>query len=954
MLPERAGAVYSISVMLRPGALLALAPLTLLLGCPDDPTPPVTESWALAASALPEALLAVGGTSSKDVWVVGADKGTGPIVLRFDGAAWSRLETGERANLWWVHAIPGGPVFLGGAHSTILRYADGRFERMPTPGLSRHIVFGLWGAAANDVYAVGSVGSRNGFVWHWDGAAWTPVELPTNLFTDAGGNTPGFFKVWGDGKGTVWVVGEHGTVLRSKDRGPFELVPSGRDTTIFTVGGTAERVVFVGGSGGQPALFELGSSGALEPVSVSDTTLLQGTTVTADGRAFACGASGAVYQRSEAGWSQQDLALTLGVQSLHAMWAAPDGGVWAVGGNVLGAGLDKGVIVRLASAAIPTYVAPPPPTPPSTECPAAAVDPKPDGSIARRWSEQLLNAIRRDIPRPGVHARNLFHVSVAMYDAWASFDADADGYLYTDKHTAADVAAARQEAISYASYRVLMHRYNEKRAIGWQVSQDCFGDFMTKLGYDPADTTATGDTPRAIGNRIAQRIIDARADDGANEGANYADTTGYMAKNAPLKVDEGGNQLVDPSVWQELILAEAETQNGLPIGAGVQGYIGSSWGKVAPFAMTRSAPDALYHDPGPAPVFGPAMTAWVVDVIGKHARLDPTLTSTIDISPGAYGNNPIGTNAGRGHPTNPSTGRPYAPNVVKLGDFARVLAEYWADGPKSETPPGHWYKIANDVSDDLTELKLGGSGPALDRLEWDVKIYLAVTGATHDAAITAWEVKRRFLAARPISVIRYKATLGQSSDPSLPSYHADGLPLVPGLIELITEASSRRGERHAHLQKYRGQVAVRSWRGEPGNRKVEYGGVGWIRGAEWMPYQRRSFVTPAFPGFISGHSTFSRAAAEVLTRFTGSPYFPGGLGEFTARRNAYLVFETGPSADLTLQWGTFYDAADQAGQSRLWGGIHIEPDDLVGRRLGGDVGVAAFTKAVTYFDGTAR
>jgi hypothetical protein len=108
-------------------------------------------------------------------------------------------------------------------------------------------------------------------------------------------------------------------------------------------------------------------------------------------------------------------------------------------------------------------------------------------------------------------------------------------------------------------------------------------------------------------------------------------------------------------------------------------------------------------------------------------------------------------------------------------------------------------------------------------------------------------------------------------------------------------------------------------------------------------------VTPAFPGFVSGHSTFSRAAAEVLTELTGSPYFPGGMGEFVARANAYLVFEEGPSVDVRLQWATYYDAADQAGQSRIYGGIHINPDDFGGRVIGSEVGLAAVERARTFY-----
>src|SRR5260370_26491650 len=54
-------------------------------------------------------------------------------------------------------------------------------------------------------------------------------------------------------------------------------------------------------------------------------------------------------------------------------------------------------------------------------------------SVARRWDEALLDAIRRALPNPPVHARNLFHLSVAMWDAWAAYDATASGYVFKEK-----------------------------------------------------------------------------------------------------------------------------------------------------------------------------------------------------------------------------------------------------------------------------------------------------------------------------------------------------------------------------------------------------------------------------------------------------------------------------------------------------------------------------------------
>ena len=49
-------------------------------------------------------------------------------------------------------------------------------------------------------------------------------------------------------------------------------------------------------------------------------------------------------------------------------------------------------------------------------------------SVARKWNEVILQSIRNDLARPTVHARNLFHISAAMYDAWSVFDDDSETY----------------------------------------------------------------------------------------------------------------------------------------------------------------------------------------------------------------------------------------------------------------------------------------------------------------------------------------------------------------------------------------------------------------------------------------------------------------------------------------------------------------------------------------------
>ncbi|MGZ6265498.1 MAG: vanadium-dependent haloperoxidase [Candidatus Limnocylindrales bacterium] len=588
-----------------------------------------------------------------------------------------------------------------------------------------------------------------------------------------------------------------------------------------------------------------------------------------------------------------------------------------------------------------------------TPTPKPPIAAHPQWSVARAWDEALLDAIRRALPNPPVHARNLFHTSVAMWDAWAAYDPQASGYLVKEKDTAPDVAAARNEAISYAAYRVLTARFI--KAVGADKSLSEFDDLMDSLHYPLTVTTTEGTSPAAVGNRIAAAVLAYGLNDGSNQAGGYADPS-YKPVNSPLVVNQAGTQMTDPNRWQPLQIEHMISQNGIPVTNGVQQNVGPQWGGVKSFGLPAMSGKIPPMYPGNPPQLGDPATDQqfkdqVVEVIRDSSLLDPASPATIDISPGARGNNTLGTNDGHGHATNPATGKPYPPDVVNEGDFGRVMAEFWADGPNSETPPGHWNVLANLASDEMDpNLKVGGQGPVVDRLQWDVKLYLALNGAVHDAAIAAWGAKGYYDGARPISWIRYMGGLGQSSDPSLPSYDKNGLPLVPGLIELITKETTAPGQRHAALAGHEGQIAVYAWAGNPKDPKTQVGGVKWILAVNWVPYQLPTFVTPSFPGYYSGHSTFSRAGAEVLTAFTGSQYFPGGVSGYTIKAGS-LKFEAGPATDIRLEWATYYDAADQAGQSRLWGGIHVQVDDFTGRMMGSQCGKDAWTLAQQYYSG---
>jgi len=584
-------------------------------------------------------------------------------------------------------------------------------------------------------------------------------------------------------------------------------------------------------------------------------------------------------------------------------------------------------------------------------------------SIARIWNERALAAIRVDTPHPPAQARNLFSLSVCMYDAWAAYDTNgAVGYVYRGKHTADDVAAARREAVSYAAYRILLQRHFYSKTATTTLAAD--HTQMAALGYDTNNISRDLATPAGVGNSIYDAVSAWFINDGARQTNGtqlvpYPDypagSGGYVYINPPLAtgragIDDGfGNTVSNINRWQRLQVINAEDQNGFPQGP-IQNYLGAQWLGVRPFALARTDATQPWIDPGPPPFFGGATHAEFVSNVVAVLRFSSELTTndnvTLDISPASFGNNSLGTNDGQGRPLNPATGLPYAPNVVLRGDYTRALTEFWADGPTSETPPGHWNVIANDIADHpLTVKKIGGIGPTVDDLEWDVKVYFALNAAAHDAACAAWGVKRYYDAWRPLSAIRYLGGLGQSSEPASPSYHTNGLPLIPNLIELVSTSTVASG-RHADLTP--GKIAVFSWAGETPQRTTP-NGVKWLHADTWTTYQRTNFVTPAFPGYISGHSTFSRSIAELLTAITGSQFFPGGLGSYTI---ANLLNEQGPSQPVTLQWATYFDAADQVGLSRIWGGIHPPADDFAGRRVGATCGQGVWTLARKYFDGS--
>jgi hypothetical protein len=228
----------------------------------------------------------------------------------------------------------------------------------------------------------------------------------------------------------------------------------------------------------------------------------------------------------------------------------------------------------------------------------------------------------------------------------------------------------------------------------------------------------------------------------------------------------------------------------------------------------------------------------------------------------------------------------------QLDDTRKTMAEYWEDGPGTVTPPGHWNQFAQWVARRDT-----------NSIDEDARLFFALNNGLLDASISAWDGKARWDSIRPICAVRW-------------------------------------------LQ--RGKV-IQAWGGP-------YKGPSYIKGEDWLPYRPATDPAPPFAEYASGHSTFSGAAAEVLTGFTGRGNFE--LKVTIAAGSSQVEPKTAtqpgvPAKPITLSWTNFRYAAEQAGLSRQYGGVHFEHGDKDARAAGSSVGKNAWAKALTYFNGTA-
>jgi len=616
-------------------------------------------------------------------------------------------------------------------------------------------------------------------------------------------------------------------------------------------------------------------------------------------------------------------------------------------------------------------------------------------SIAKEWVDTMLEMVKEDGQGPTIQARNFFHVTAAMHDAWAAYDTKQPTYFLgrkkgrqtiafnpNFKRVSKNIDSLRTIAISYAAFRILKSRFDDYGSKGRTIDLLLSTFEKHKFRIQNLNTDYENGSPEALGNYIAQQIIFFGKSDGSKEEDRH-ESESYFPRNENILPEKPGSQgLKFPNHWQPIYINKYIVKKGydktlkdwnqLLIEGNVD-FLTPFWGEVQSFALpTESKPDIVHFNPGPPPYINTnnqkdtEAFRWGFSLVQRFAsKLDSNNSKLWNISPKGITDidehlpkgieeyqsyyNAVENNKRKPLIKNPITKKAYSKNIVKQGDYCRVIAEFWVDGPNTYSPPGHWLKFLNKVSyhPDFKR-QWNGKGKPLSQLEWDIKSYFLMCGAMHDAAIACWSAKGHYDYVRPISAIRYLAGLGQSSDSTKPNYNPSGLKLEKNLVELVTDNDPLVGDNKEHLNK----IKIYNWRGPDAieNPVTDTANVGWILAENWWPYQRYTFVTPPFAGYTSGHSTFSTASATLLTYISGSPYFPNGLETFTAEKNEFLGFEDGPSETITLQWATFYDAAIETCLSRVWGGIHPPVDDIEGRRTGKKVADNAIEFSKSFFN----
>ncbi|EYF06551.1 sialidase family protein [Chondromyces apiculatus] len=315
-------------------AVFALALVSFIPGCPDEPMPPAEEAAAWRAvldeEDLQGVLLSVWAAGSGEVFAVGGPLGNGGFetqALRFDGERWQDLAPGGEETLWWVSGAGRDDVWMVGEQGRLLHWDGAAFTEHES-GTSATL-WGVYAFSATEAWAVGGTPGKgldapNDIVLRWDGDTWSAEPLPGEPLGQA------LYKVWGTSSEDLYVVGEGGTIWH---RGAAGWVLQSNSTlasgTLFTVHGCGPTEVYA--VGGQDVLRSDGEQWTKVEVALPNT--VNGVACSAPGEVALVGFGGLKLRLVEGAWINEQAEDPL--SDLHAVWPGPDGALWTVGGDFL-------------------------------------------------------------------------------------------------------------------------------------------------------------------------------------------------------------------------------------------------------------------------------------------------------------------------------------------------------------------------------------------------------------------------------------------------------------------------------------------------------------------------------------------------------------------------------------------------------------------------------------------
>jgi hypothetical protein len=345
----------------RSFGLSALVLVTVGSGCGtsggENKGPP---DWQLVMQDLPGALLRVWGTSSKDVYAVGANgDGKGGLLFHYDGNKWKKIETNQQEDLWWVQGIDGENVSIVGKAGLAMNYNPKTGAMTARHAPESIILFGSWGCAPNDRWYVGGQpAGGHGVVWRDDGTTIRAPEMPATSTKSAT-----IFKVYGFACDDIWMVGQRGLAIHWNGT-KFDHPPpdTGAGLPLFTVHGIKrDRIYAVGGASSGVIVAWDGAWWMDETPKPGDGApfpMMNGVWVANDGTAYTAGFNGHIYKRdptapqgTKTAWSELPTnptgsTLRATFKDYHSIWVDEKNEIWAVGGDLTADPPKGGVLVH--------------------------------------------------------------------------------------------------------------------------------------------------------------------------------------------------------------------------------------------------------------------------------------------------------------------------------------------------------------------------------------------------------------------------------------------------------------------------------------------------------------------------------------------------------------------------------------------------------------------------------